>query len=303
MDYFRLILLLLFFVSCKKEAKNTEKTTKKPSNTVVKEKTQELSSKEPTKQQWQNFSFFDKEQESKEQLAKEKLTKKQWQKFGFFNIEKFNPNFDYYITNTSKNLKIIDRLYDYENITWLCIVNKNGFYNDAVEIAYDNDEGFLGITSKMKNDTVIVSTYNEYETPQEKIDTLLIHNNTFRHPAKEKEILGTWINKENSIKIEFQKVKNKLEYTFISPKRTLKNTAIVTHNDYIIFYGFEWSEYAGGAIEEENEQKLPQPPTSFSAKLNVKENSFGFQNYGNAMNYFVIVEEASSGSKYVTFKK
>lgn len=297
--YLYISLLMLLFVACKKETKNT----KPPSSTAVKEKKEQPNNEESTQQQWQRFSFFDKEKELKKQLPKEKLTKQQWQKFGFFNIEKFNPDFDYYITNTSKNLKIIDRLYDYENITWLCIVNKNNFYTDAIEIAYDNDEGFLGITSKMKNDTVIVSTYNEYETPQEKIDTLVIYNNTFRHPAKEKEVLGTWINKENSIKIEFQKVKNKLEYTFISPKRTLKNTATVTHNDYIVFNGFKWSEYAGGAIEEENEQELPPPPTSFSAKLNVKENSFGFQNYGNAMNYFVIVEEAPSGSKYVTFKK
>ena len=250
------------------------------------------------------FKISDYKTKKNQQTQRKKLTEELWRTLGFFNIEKYNADFDYYITDTTDSLKIIERVYDSENYIWLCLVNKKNYYEDHVEVAYDNAEGFLTVTSVMKNNTVIVKTWNDFSEIKQSIDTIKITKNSFRNPVKERLVQGVWKNETSNLSFKLFFKENQLHYTFTSPKRTFSNTAEITQNNLIIFKGFEWSEYAGGAIdngESEEEKEDPPLPTKIGATINFESNEFVIQNYGNAMNYYTKIEEASE--KYVTFKR
>ncbi len=124
--------------------------------------------------------------------------------------------------------------------------------------------------------------------------------------SKEKaQLIGVWKNEVSKLSFEFTVKDTAVHYTFTSPKRTIENIAKITTNNDVTLYGFEWSEYAGGAIDDGSEdvatKKEPPLPTELGFNINFHDNEFMIQNYGNAMNYFVIIEEASE--KYVIFKK
>ncbi|SNR16255.1 hypothetical protein [Tenacibaculum jejuense] len=241
--------------------------------------------------------------EAYQNLNRTKLSKDLWNKYGFFNIESFNPNFNYYISHKNDSLKIIERLYDTENTTWLCLVNKNNFYLDDLQVAYDNAEGFLSVTSELIEDKVIVKTWNDFSDVKETIDTIQITTDAFLNQKKEKLAIGNWKNETSNLNFKLFIENHQLKYTFTSPKRSLSGTAKITENNMIIFDDFEWSEYAGGAIDEEGiEKKETLPlPTQIGTTINFESNEFVIQNYGNAMNYYTKIEEADE--KYVIFKR
>ncbi|WP_299628292.1 hypothetical protein [uncultured Tenacibaculum sp.] len=250
------------------------------------------------------FSISEKSIKNYTPLNRTKLPKDLWRKHGLFNIESYNTDFNYYISHKSDSLKIIERIYDTENSTWLCLVNKNGFYLDHMQVAYDNAEGFLTVESEMIDKTVIVKTWNDFSDIKQTIDSIKITNETFRNPVKERAVVGYWKNETSNLSFKLFFKENQLHYTFTSPKRTFSNTAEITQNNLIIFKGFEWSEYAGGSIddgESEEEKEDPPLPTKIGTTINFESNEFVIQNYGNAMNYYTKIEEASE--KYVTFKR
>ncbi|WP_442266093.1 hypothetical protein ACSIGC_17715 [Tenacibaculum sp. ZS6-P6] len=250
------------------------------------------------------FNISEKSIENYTPLNRSKLSKDLWRKHGLFNIESFNSNFNYYISHKSDSLKIIERIYDTENSTWLCLVNKNGFYLDHMQVAYDNAEGFLTVESEMIDKNVIVKTWNDFSDIKQTIDSIKITNETFRNPAKERAVVGHWKNEVSNLNFKLFVANNQLEYTFTSPKRSFNGTAQVTANNLIIFNDFEWSEFAGGAVDDggdDKEQGQPPLPTEIGTTIDFESDEFVIQNYGNAMNYFTKIEEASE--KYVSFKK
>ncbi|WP_299683246.1 hypothetical protein [uncultured Tenacibaculum sp.] len=250
------------------------------------------------------FSISEKSIENYTPLNRTKLPKDLWRKHGLFNIESYNTDFSYYISHKSDSLKIIERIYDTENNTWLCLVNKNGFYLDHMQVAYDNAEGFLTVESKMIDKTIIVKTWNDFSDIKQTIDSIKITNETFRNPAKERAVVGHWKNETSNLNFKLFVTNNQLEYTFTSPKRSFNGAAQITESNLIIFKGFEWSEYAGGAVDdgdEEEEREQPPLPTEIGTTIDFESGEFVIQNYGNAMNYFTKIEEASE--KYVSFKK
>ncbi|WP_075342425.1 hypothetical protein [Tenacibaculum agarivorans] len=253
--------------------------------------------------QHKNQEIIEISDQTTRKVERTKLTKELWSKYGFFNIETFNPEFEYYISDKTDDLKVIERVYEHENYIWLCFINQHHFYKDHAEVAYDNAEGFLTVRSEITDDTIIIKTWNDFSEIKSTIDTVRIVKKTFRNKTKENKVVGTWINKTSNLSFTLTLKDKKLYYTFTSPKRSFTNTAYITHNNLIVFNGFEWSEYAGGTIDDEGTEKHEAPPLpkEIGCAIDFENNKFIIQNYGNAMNYFVIIEEAEE--KYVQFVK
>lgn len=277
MNFFKLVIVLILF-SCKTEIKKTVEISMKPNT-------------EPT-------GFV---------KTRKKLTQKDWKEQRLFTIEEFDENSEYYYTQEKENLKQIYKIDGVGTINWLCIYNKDNWLVDYAKIGDRNKNGILDISAKIIEDMVVRTTDGLlYE--QAVIDTLYILPTAIRNSTKENKVIGSWFNNTSNLKFILKVKEDRLQYTFISPIRRFTGMVYITDRNLIVFNGFEWSEYAGGAIDDggegldnySNKMLLPLP-TEIGCGIDLKKNEFVIQNTGNAMNYFTKIEEASE--KFVLFKK
>lgn len=129
-----------------------------------------------------------------------------------------------------------------------------------------------------------------------------------------KNIEGIYKTKNNSDEIEICNLTIKITkkngeyfYNYKSESRILNGKVSFSRNiedneTYIILEGIEWSEYSGDVSNQDDEnyeEKELELPNEIGGLFN--ENEITIQNYGNAMNYYVKLNDC--GKKYIEFKK
>ena len=75
--------------------------------------------------------------------------------------------FRYHVIDTllldqSIKVLLIGREYESENYTWITIYDGNNKLLDHKTVYYDNAEGFLAVETVIKNNQLIITTFNEY---------------------------------------------------------------------------------------------------------------------------------------------
>lgn len=130
---------------------------------------------------------------------------------------------------------------------------------------------------------------------------------------KEPDIVGRWKNERCHILIDIVKNDAGYFYTFQSKKREIKDSLNIIYDGdvpYLHFEGIKWSEYKG-MLGPEHFEDMPDSlivkkkplviPVGISAVYEAEIDDFIIQNYGNAMSYYVKLEEGCE--KYLYFKR
>jgi hypothetical protein len=84
------------------------------------------------------------------------------------------PEFRYRLIDTLYNgpqghVLLIGREYDNENKAWLVVYDPSGSITGQQDVYYDNAEGFMAITSVIKDKTITITTLNDFaEKEQDK---------------------------------------------------------------------------------------------------------------------------------------
>lgn len=82
------------------------------------------------------------------------------------------PEFKYRLVDTlyagpQCSILLIGREYDNENKVWLAIYDPSGNMTSQLDVYYDNAEGFLSITSVIKDKNITVTTLNDFEEKEQ----------------------------------------------------------------------------------------------------------------------------------------
>lgn len=169
---------------------------------------------------------------------------------------------------------------------------------DKKEVQEVND-----IQTKTENDSI--KTYNNND-----------NGSTITKKAikkyKEKEILnllgGKYVYDEGccycKFELEFKLKNEKLNYHIKTEKRKINGIAKISiHEDgrvYIIF-PIEWDDYQGDMTLDTYEQYTGEKPQNVSMRFDPELKTIMFQNYGNAMNNYIIFDECGN-DKAITLK-
>lgn len=145
------------------------------------------------------------------------------------------------------------------------------------------------------------------------LDTLSKITATSKKTYTEKEILdrivGRYVYQEirtNSI-LELNLVvkKNQLKYQIKTTKRNCTGLAKLSMEEdgqIFIFFPIEYDEYEGDLTSGNDKKSISEKPKEICMSFNPKLCIIGFQNYGNAMNYYVILNEFGD-DKYIELRK
>ena len=146
-----------------------------------------------------------------------------------------------------------------------------------------------------------------------KLDTLSKMTASSKKTYTEKEILdrieGRYVYQEiltNSI-LELNLVvkKNQLNYQIKTTKRNctgLAKLSIDEDGQIFIFIPIEYDEYEGDLTSEDDKKSISEKPKEICMSFDPELNAFVFQNYGNTMNYYVILNEFGD-DKYIELRK
>lgn len=97
--------------------------------------------------------------------------------------------------------------------------------------------------------------------------------------------------------LEFKLKKEKLNYHLKTVKRNINGTAKISLDKdgrvYIIF-PIEWDDYQGDMTLDTYEQYTGEKPQSVSMGFDPELKTIMFQNYGNAMNNYIIFDECGN---------
>jgi len=114
---------------------------------------------------------------------------------------------------------------------------------------------------------------------------------------------GRWMNTEDENCNMFLTLANTTEgWTFYLQVREKFYEGNVTFSDnengkYVVLQGIPWVKYIGQLEEDADPDEIEGTPT-FGIDLRWEDDELVFQNYGNSMNYYQVLE---CGDKYVTF--
>lgn len=103
-------------------------------------------------------------------LAKcKKLNKQQLAALSIKQLDKsFDPELQYRLIDTLHQGKehyilLVGQWYDFENKAWVASYAAPNKLIDFRQVFYDNAEGFRSVETIIKNNTLTITTYNEYE--------------------------------------------------------------------------------------------------------------------------------------------
>lgn len=150
-----LLLILLFIFSVSLKASHPINDTLQPQKTVL-----PLKEKHLTAETLIATGHLEKcKKLSKQQLAT--LSVKQMDK-------SFDPELQYRLIDTLYQGKdhyilLLGQWYDFENKAWVASYAASNKLIDFRQVFYDNGEGFLSVETVIKNNTLSITTYNEYE--------------------------------------------------------------------------------------------------------------------------------------------
>ncbi|CAM4125768.1 hypothetical protein [Flavobacterium weaverense] len=111
-------------------------------------------------------------------------------------------------------------------------------------------------------------------------------------------IVGNYTNDEEGSHCKFKLtlcVKNeKLKYYIETEKRKISGIAkmSIEENGFIfIIFPIEWDDYQGDMTQNNYEKYTVEKPQQFDMSFDIEEKTLYFQNYGNAMNNYIIFDE------------
>ena len=174
---------------------------------------------------------------------------------------------------------------------------------------FDNKVAQINIETKGKN--IFGNWINSKTNKNLKIDLQETEYKIVDLPKSIEGIYKTEIN-ENEIEtcnltIKITKKNGEYYYNYKSESRNLNGKVSFSRNIeeneiYIVLEGIEWSEYSGDVSNQDDEnyeEKELELPNEIDGLFN--ENEITIQNSGNAMNYYVKLNDC--GKKYIEFKK
>ena len=129
----------------------------------------------------------------------------------------------------------------------------------------------------------------------------------------EKEILGRIegryfykeIRTNSTLELSLFVKKNQLSYQLKTNKRNSTGLAKLTIEDdgYIyIILPIEYDSYEGDITSENDKSDKSDKPQEITMRFDPEYHTIDFQNYGNAMNYFVVLDEFGD-DKYIQLSK
>lgn len=183
-------------------------------------------------------------------------------------------------------------------ITTLAVIFITGFDRGRMPKREEVEEAQKNFNTIKKSDTAIATVpENPPKDNSEQIKTLLFNIEGNYEFKKEETIC------KMNLTLYYQK--NQLKYKLKTNTREFSDDAEIELNEkkdgyYITFKNIEWSEYLGG-LDNEGEpiDKNLSIPENVSGTL--YKNEIIIQNYGNAMNYYVVFDEC--GEKYIELIK
>ena len=111
-------------------------------------------------------------------------------------------------------------------------------------------------------------------------------------------IVGNYTNDEEGSHCKFKLtlcVKNeKLKYYIETEKRKISGIAkmsIEENGSIFIIFPIEWDDYQGDMTQDNYEKYTGEKPQQFDMSFDSEEKTLYFQNYGNAMNNYIIFDE------------
>lgn len=108
-----------------------------------------------------------------------------------------------------------------------------------------------------------------------------------------------------NITLTIEKVSNKYVYKLSLPGKLKTGAVTIEKSDdlsYILtLEGIEWASYEGNISEEDDENEAKEMELPVGISMELIENELMFQNYGNSMNSFHVLQECSQ--KYVRLVK
>lgn len=159
-----------------------------------------------------------------------------------------------------------------------------------------------------KKDYLGIKNLPNFETKRNTIQIKKIHDNDSTIANKtikkytEKEILnlivGKYINAEGDFhckfELTFSKKNKKLKYYIETDKRKISGIAKISieKNGFIyIIFPIEWDDYQGDMTQDTYEKYTGEKPQQVDMSFDIEEKTLYFQNYGNAMNNYIIFDE------------
>ncbi|MBN2890563.1 MAG: hypothetical protein JXL97_01725 [Bacteroidales bacterium] len=98
------------------------------------------------------------------------LNKENWEILGLEKLEEFNNIFEYSIYSIYKHknnfILLISRDYSSETVHWICLFNKKFELKQFEMSAYDNDEGFLYISTEISDEYFLINKWEIEEGTQ-----------------------------------------------------------------------------------------------------------------------------------------
>ena len=144
---------------------------------------------------------------------------------------------------------------------------------------------------QLKSDTIQNNNDNDSTTSNKSIE---------KYTVKEIRnfIVGNYTNDEEGSHCKFKlalTVKNeKLKYFIETEKRKISGIAkmSIEKNGFIfIIFPIEWDDYQGDMTQDNYEKYTGEKPQQFDMSFDIEEKTLYFQNYGNAMNNYIIFDE------------
>ena len=174
---------------------------------------------------------------------------------------------------------------------------------------FDNKVAQINIETKGKN--IFGDWINSKTNKNLKINLQETENKIVDLPRNIEGVYKTEIN-ENEIEpcnliIKITKKNGEYYYNYKSESRNLNGKVSFLRNIEknvinIVLEGIKWSEYRGDVTNQDDEnyeEKDLELPNEIEGNFN--ENEIKIQNYGDAMNYYVKLNDC--GKKYIEFKK
>lgn len=168
--------------------------------------------------------------------------------------------------------------------------------------------GFLGcasLSAEKPSKDVVVEKQLKSEL-QSRSDTIIDQDIIEKYTADEilKMIVGTYVADECKFELKFYKQNKKVHYSIQTEKRKIKGVAKISmdENGYIaVIFPIQWDDYQGDMTQETYEPNREEKPQEVYMTFYTESKTLDFQNYGNAMNNYIIFDECDV--KYVTLKR
>ncbi|MFB9077986.1 hypothetical protein ACFFLS_04870 [Flavobacterium procerum] len=157
--------------------------------------------------------------------------------------------------------------------------------------------------TEQKVSTIQTETDKNSKTPQSTNGSTAVDDNKIIKRYTEKEILnlivGNYINDDEGtfhckFNLRFNNRDGKLKYHIKTEKRKISGIAkikIVEDGFIYIIFPIEWDDYQGDMTQDTYEKYTGEKPQEVGMLFDVESKTLNFQNFGNAMNNYIIFDE------------